>query len=326
MEECTMTGLKKLVLGVAVAAGMWTASSPGQEGVSTGVMEEARAGKPVRDGEMLVVSSMGLANGKLTLEFTAAEGVEYHVQGASSLAKEWMTLDSANNGLFTTDLDGVARFFRLFAPAQGGTGVLSANAVGYTKFFVPGGGWQLVSVPYDNLASGDGSFTFGDTQIANDLPQGSAVMFWNADSQEWSGGYKTARGWSANMAYRLLQPGEGVCVKNATGNAIEVTAAGEVPSVPVTVRSYVGGDAWSVFSHPYPADMTFGETELAVGLPEGSVVYFWDAGKQKWRGGMKSAFGWDPAEANHVLGAGEAFCIRSPAEGTWAAAKPYAWP
>ena len=65
------------------------------------------------------------------------------------------------------------------------------------------------------------------------------------------------------------------------------------------------------FNNPSNADglFRFGETDIAKALPQGSVVYFWDEEKQTWNGGMKSSFGWDPAEANHVLAPGEGFCV-----------------
>ena len=41
--------------------------------------------------------------------------------------------------------------------------VLSANAVGYVKRSVPAGKLQIVSVPFENIASDDGTYKFGET-------------------------------------------------------------------------------------------------------------------------------------------------------------------
>ncbi len=93
--------------------------------------------------------------------------------------------------------------------------VLSANAVGYVKRTIPAGKLQIVSVPFDNIASEDGTYKFGETQVANDLPQGSSVMFWNTESQGWSGGAKGAKGWNAAQANKVVSAGEGFFVKTA---------------------------------------------------------------------------------------------------------------
>ena len=70
------------------------------------------------------------------------------------------------------------------------------------------------------------------------------------------------------------------------------------------------------FANPASDDggFRFGETQMARDLPVGSVVYFWDGERQSWNGGMKSAFGWDPAEGNHVLQPGEGICVLNPTD------------
>ena len=204
--------------------------------------------------------------------------------------------------------------------------VLSANAVGYVKRAVPAGKLQIVSVPFDNIASADGSYKFGDTQIANDLPQGSSVMFWDPESQVWGGGSKGAKGWNAGQANKVLNAGEAFFIKNNSDGDLEVTAAGEVPDSATLTRSYVGGSALSIAASPYPVDVKFGDTELANQLPQGSSVMFWDADSQVWGGGSKGAKGWNAGQANKVIAAGEGFFVRTSSEGAWEAVKPYTWP
>ncbi len=204
--------------------------------------------------------------------------------------------------------------------------VLSANAVGYVKRAIPAGKLQIVSVPFENISSETGTYKFGETQIAQDLPQGSSVMFWSEESQVWSGGGKSAKGWAAAQANKELAPGEAFFVKNNSGADLEVTAAGEVPSDATLSRSYAGNAALSIVAGPYPVDVRFGDTELADQLPQGSSVMFWNADSQVWSGGGKSAKGWAAAQANKIVSAGEGFFIRSGSEGTWESVKPYTWP
>ncbi len=204
--------------------------------------------------------------------------------------------------------------------------VLSANAVGYVKRAVPAGKLQIVAVPFDNIASETGTYKFGETQIANDLPQGSSVMFWNTESQGWSGGTKSAKGWNAAQANKELAVGEAFFVKNNSGDDLEVTAAGEVPADASLSRSYAGGTALSIVAAPYPVDVKFGDTEIANQLPQGSSVMFWNSDSQGWSGGTKSAKGWNAAQANKVVSAGEGFFVKTASEGTWEAVKPYTWP
>ena len=204
--------------------------------------------------------------------------------------------------------------------------VLSANAVGYVKRAVPAGKLQIVSIPFDNIASADGTYKFGETQIANDLPQGSVVSFWYPEEQVWSGGGKSAKGWSAGQANYVLKPGEAFFVKNPSGEEIEVTAAGEVPSDEKVARSYAGSGNLSIMASSYPVDVKFGDTDLANQLPQGSVVSFWYPEEQVWSGGGKSAKGWSAGQANYVVKAGEGFFIKTGTEGTWEAVKPYTWP
>lgn len=205
--------------------------------------------------------------------------------------------------------------------------VLSANAVGYVKRTVPAGGkFQIVSIPFENIASDDGTYKFGDTQIAQDLPVGSEVMFWDDANQGWSGGNKGGtKGWG-NLANRKLAVGEAFFVKNNTDADLDVTAAGEVPSDSTLKRSYNGSSSFTTVAAPYPVDVKFGDTEIAQQLPVGSEVMFWDAANQGWVGGNKGAAkGW-ATYANRSVAAGEGFFVKTASEGTWEAVKPYTWP
>lgn len=200
-----------------------------------------------------------------------------------------------------------------------------------TVFTVPAGGVAAVSVPYANPVGADGSFKFGETGIAAGLPAGSAVYFWDEGKQKWGGGMKSAFGWDPAESNRVLLPGEGFCVRNGGAEAVEVAAAGEIPSDESMVRAYRGGGEWTFVAVPYPCgeDIHFGDTELAMQLGRGASVMFWDASAQSWNSYSKTAKGWSSAGASRVLGEGEAFFVQSApddADGTWTVWKPYDYP
>lgn len=207
--------------------------------------------------------------------------------------------------------------------------VLSANAVGYVKRTVPAGGkFQIVSVPFANIASEDGSYKFSDTQIASDLPLLSEVMFWDDAQQSWVTGRKTGKGWTG-LPTTPLKAGEAFFLKSPDSSTddVEVTAAGEVPADATLSRAYVGGgSALSTAASAYPVDVKFADTELADALPLLSEVMFWDAEGQSWSTARKTGKGWTGVPAEPIQ-AGEGFFVKSAgAAGTWDAVKPYTWP
>lgn len=219
-----------------------------------------------------------------------------------------------------------ACFFRLIASMPEGEEVRNSNAVGYMKRTIPAGRKQMLTVPFVNLEREDGSFRFGETQIAKDLPVESVVYFWDGEKQRWNGGIKSAFGWEPAEANHVLQPGEGFGVLNPTIVDVEVTIAGEVPSDLSLTRPFSGYNELSIMANPYPVDVKFGETELASRLPQGSMVLFWEPETQGWDWWMKGAKGWSAYSANQLLECGEAFFIKADYEGTWEAVKPYSWP
>ena len=186
---------------------------------------------------------------------------------------------------------------------------------------VGAGQWRVVSVPFQNAASEDGAYKFGDTQMASELPQGSTVLFWDEAGQEWRGGMKSARGWAWGQGSHLLGCGEAFSVRNGGGGEATLTVGGEIPAEGVRSRGYAGGGKWSGMAPMYPVPVKFGDTELANVLPGGSKVRFWDAGRQEWVEGTKTGKGWEGV-ASHVLGVGEGFFIQSGSAGTWEQAKP----
>lgn len=60
-------------------------------------------------------------------------------------------------------------------------------------------------------------------------------------------------------------------------------------------------------------DIVFGRTSIAQEAPQGSVVYFWDAGLQLWAPGNKGIKGWAAGQSNTVIAPGEGFFLKGPA-------------
>ena len=251
------------------------------------------------------------------LEWDADSG-RFAVAGEQANEDEWP------NFQFSGDASAGPVTLQVVFIRRGGEEVSCTNAVGYAWRTVPAGKMQLVSIPYRNIASEDGTYKFGETQVANDLPLGSEMLFWDESAQTWNGGTKTVRGWPSAQANHVLGVGEAFFVKNNSGGDLTVTSAGVLPSAATQTRSFAAGK-WSAMAVPYPVEVTFGDTELAVQLPQGSTVLFWDVARQKWSGGAKSAArGWAAAQAYHVIAPGEGFFVQSPTAGTWVAARPYA--
>lgn len=206
-------------------------------------------------------------------------------------------------------------------------GVYSANALGYIKKTVPPEGkLACVTIPLHSLT--DGTNVFGRTTLAQQLPAGSVVYFWNPETQGWSGGMKSTKGWNSAQSNRVVVAGEGIFLKSPTNQAtpIPITFAGEVPSEATLSRAVIGNNAFATVGNPYPADFKFGTSTLASNAAMGSIVYFWNP-ETGWSGGMKSAKGWNSAQAERVVAATEAFFLKEAGSGlVWSPEKPYTWP
>ena len=137
--------------------------------------------------------------------------------------------------------------------------------------------------------------------------------------------FRSAKGWSAGDANRVVAAGEGFFIKSPT-NA-EVTITGEVPDEAQLARVIPGGGAFGTLANPYPVDFKFGESEAAKNASQGSWVYFWSIDGQGWSGGGKGAKGWSAGDANRVVAAGEGFFLKEAEDKTTITTqKPYTWP
>ena len=99
--------------------------------------------------------------------------------------------------------------------------VLSQNAVGYIKVNLPANKFVSVAQPLNNMGKAENKF--GETSIAQELPQGSTVFFWSPEGQGWGGGLKGAKGWQAGDSNRVVRAGEGYFLKEATDKTTVTT-------------------------------------------------------------------------------------------------------
>ncbi len=201
--------------------------------------------------------------------------------------------------------------------------VLSQNAVGYIKVNLPANKFVSVAQPLNNMGKAENKF--GETSIAQELPQGSTVFFWDTVAQGWGGGGKSGKGWAPGQSNKVIAAGEGFFIKSPQDG--EVTITGEVPDEPSLDRVIPGNKAFGSLANPYPVDFKFGESDVAKNASQGSTVFFWDLAAQGWGGGGKSGKGWAPGQSNRVVAAGEGFFLKE-AEGvtTITTVKPYTWP
>jgi hypothetical protein len=201
--------------------------------------------------------------------------------------------------------------------------VLSQNAVGYIKVPTFAGKFISVAQPLNNMGKVENKF--GETSIAQELPQGSIVSFWDPVNQNWGGGGKSGKGWAPAQSNKVIAAGEGFFIKSPQDG--EVTITGEVPDEPSLDRVIPGNNAFGSLANPYPVDFKFGESDVAKNASQGSIVSFWDVVAQNWGGGGKSGKGWAPAQSNRVVQAGEGFFLKEKETVTTITTKkPYTWP
>ena len=207
--------------------------------------------------------------------------------------------------------------------------VLSVNALGYIKKTLPPGGKMIcLNLPLDSMS--EASNVFGRTSIAQELPSGSAVLFWDEGQQSWVTGTKNNKGWSPFASNYVIKVGEGFFLKSPTNSTegIELTIAGEVPSAATSTRALAGLNRLGTVGNPYPTAFKFGESDLAKNAANNSSVSFWDEGAQEWISGIKGGKGWTPYASNYVVKATEGFFLKSSnaTAWVWTNAKPYTWP
>lgn len=224
-----------------------------------------------------------------------------------------------------------------------GDAAYSANAVGVVKYTIPANG-QLVCVSLPLTPIGDprddGSWTWGDTSLANQLDPGSVVYFWKDNG--WQSYTKNAitnalypNGWSKLANQRVIQQGEAFFLRGVTSvtNDVTISLLGQLPTeeeydYDVTGYQYLDPRGPTV----YPVNVTFIDTALAEQLDPGDSVYFWvDGGWQKaTRLTTTNALypnGWARTVNSRSLGVGEGMFVQHmPTNSTVIVhERPFAW-
>ncbi len=209
--------------------------------------------------------------------------------------------------------------------------VLSVNALGYIKKTLPPGGKMIcLNLPLDSMS--EASNVFGRTSIAQEVPNGTTVSFWDESKQTWDKGLKNSKGvWTPASSNYTIKVGESFFLMSPTNSAqpIELTIAGEVPAAATSVRQIAGNSRLGTVGNPYPTSFKFGDSDLAKYAANGSTVSFWDEDKQTWDKGLKNSKGvWPPASSNYVVKPTEGFFLQAgnATSWTWTNAKPYTWP
>lgn len=211
--------------------------------------------------------------------------------------------------------------------------VLSANAVGYIKKTLPAQGqFVLMGIPLDSMT--ETSNVFGRTSVAQEAPTGTTVYFWDAALQTWGGGSKGTKGWQPAQSNKVVSAGQSFFLKSPT-NAVDptdITITGEVPPTigqPVIAPPVYGQGYYNTLVNPYPVDIKFGESQVAKDSSQGSIVYFWNSALQAWGGGSKGTKGWQPAQSNQIVAAGDGFFLKASNATSFAWTEPvapYTWP
>ena len=170
--------------------------------------------------------------------------------------------------------------------------------------FVEADRWDLLAVPLVTASSNR------FTDLASSAANLSWAYFYTNTPPHFIGTQKSGKGvWDAVGQAKILLPGESFFLKSPA--ACEIVLEGPVPVSPVTNQV---NERWSALGYPYPEDAIWTDTSLASNLPTGTLVYFWDVGRQQYdtfRKGPPVKGGWGSA-SNRVIHPGDGFFVRQP--------------
>lgn len=195
--------------------------------------------------------------------------------------------------------------------------VFSQNAVGFINVDVGEKELVCLTIPFVNMDSDDGTWTFKDTQLAADAPTASIVYFW--DGTGWVANNKGRNGFTTT---KVLQPGEAFFFE--PNKAMTITMSGEVPDDENTPVAIVGAGNLTAIGNPYPVPVTFTDTTLAQEASTASIVYFWDG--SGWVANNKGRNGFTTTKE---VAPGEGFFFETNKKddsSEWTVEKPYDFP
>jgi hypothetical protein len=195
--------------------------------------------------------------------------------------------------------------------------VFSQNAVGFINVEVDAEELVALTIPFANMDSDDGKWTFKDTPLADAAPTASTVYFW--DGASWAPYSKGRNGFATD---KVLEPGEAFFFKPK--QAMTITLSGEVPDEASTPVAITGAANLTAVGNPYPVAVKFTDTALADQATTASTVYFWDGAS--WAPYSKGRNGF---ATDHELAPGEGFFFKTNAKDDsteWTVEKPYEYP
>lgn len=201
--------------------------------------------------------------------------------------------------------------------------VLSKNAVGYVKRTVPGGGLDLMTVPFVNLSQVNNT-------VSNTFPSatdGTQISLWSQGSQTYRTFIK-AKGTWGNPGTNVLARGDAVFFRSPSASTQEVFIMGEVPdsaTAPTTTVTVISG--LNAVGLGYPVSTSWTGTTLAASLPDGSQISVWNG--SAYTTIIKAKGSWGASGNSLVIDPGDGFFVRSPVGAptiNWNQTKPYTWP
>jgi len=205
--------------------------------------------------------------------------------------------------------------------------VTSRNAAGYIKLTVEP--WTLCQVHYP-LNGMDGlPVTVND--LMADLPNGSAVFFWDAENQTYPPGeameVKLLGNWipgTNNLCGRTFW----LQVGNSGAGSFSIYLRGEIPdawSLPVAtnVLAPLGPNTFSLLGYAYPREIHWTNTTVATSAQDGSVLAIYSAALEKFETSVKNNGAWS---SDFILRPGQGFWLHARGVTNWIEVKPYLYP
>ncbi len=189
----------------------------------------------------------------------------------------------------------------------------SDNIVGYAKVTATGGELSLVALNFTPSSS-----TVADI-IGDQLPNGSVVHVWNKETGSYVSVNKSPRGgWGA----ATLNLGDAFWIQAAGSESYEVILSGDVNTTAINSTTIPAGiEATGLF---FPVETTFGATDLAGDLPNGSVLHIWNDATQSYTSYNKSPRGgWGTSGNSVVVGPTTAFWVQTASPLTWDETRPF---
>ena len=203
----------------------------------------------------------------------------------------------------------------------------SANAVGVVKYEIPAeGGFTCITLPLEPIGGGD-AWLWSETTLAQQLPNGSYVYFWDSINSKWEPSWKFKNKWQGLGQTQTVAVGEAIFIRSATTAAAQqISLLGELPTDPTMPLTVTGSSNFDTIGvTPYPVEVPFASSALASNLPNNSYVYFWQ--NNKWEPSWKFKNKWQGLGASWTNKVGQGMFVRSAATAptTINITRPFEW-